>query len=505
MWITYPEERYEELLDYFQFSDLSYSDFIHEEYETPPIAGLGFPPPRYSFSFISKEMDLAVVKVPSRELNTTYYRRALKGVDSKTKEEIDLFMRCDFVKYKNAKGKWEFKHFNEWRNENISDYFLRELIESKRRTWANENYSDFQDRLGFEEHPEESPSDSISEFLNDFIKMPQFSQEAQEDTGRGVFRLPRKDELVIRGIISGLIEHPESQHFSKEEITIGFQEIANFGSQNWRKDRNRPRAEEKSQKIMKEADKLEFGELRTILQENTFEINDMFLPDQRYDTGKTIDLMPFLNYGSTQIPTREWWSEQEEPIVFTKKRAYLGAFIMTIICSPLLLISAGATFAVLSIALTEDPAMIVGLIFTLPLTGGCWFFLAGGVIAGQLVRHRLEINGKNNTITSTEDLWNISFYDVEKGKMKLSDAKCVRTWGLIREEGPSYNKVVICKDPYKSHKSDLDVSWLFTAGKIDSRELASALQVPWKPRMPVGTNRQDRHNPGLEEYQNPDW
>ena len=255
---------------------------------------------------------MAVVKVPSKEFNTIYYRNRIKGMNKSEIAKIDLFMRCDFVKYKNAKGKWEFKHFNEWRNENISDYFLRELIESKRRTWANENYSDFQDRLGFEEHPEESPSDSISEFLNDFIKMPQFSQEAQEDTGRGVFRLPRKDELVIRGIISGLIEHPESQHFSKEEITIGFQEIANFGSQNWRKDRNRPRAEEKSQKIMKEADKLEFGELRTILQENTFEINDMFLPDQRYDTGKTIDLMPFLNDGSAEIPTKEWWSEQEE-------------------------------------------------------------------------------------------------------------------------------------------------------------------------------------------------
>ena len=504
MWIAYPEERYEDLLDYFQFSDLSYSDFIPEEYESEPIAGYGFPPPRYSFSFISKEMDLAVVEVPSKEYNTLYYRAELKNPEAR-KEVTDLFKRCDFVKYKNAKGKWEFKHFNEWRNENVSDYFLRELIEAKRRTWANENYSDFQDRFRFEEYPEESPSDTISEFLNDFIKIPQFSQEAQEDTGRGFFRLPRKDELVIRGIISGLIEYSEISQFSKEEITTGLQEIANFGHQNWRKDRNRPRAEEKSQKIMNYADELEFDELRTRLHENTSEINDMYLPDQRYDTGKTIDLMPFLNYGSTQIPTEEWWSEQEEPIVFTKKRGYLSALIMTIICSPLLLISAGATFAVLSIALTEDPAMIVGLIFTLPLTGGCWFFLAGGVIAGQLVRHRLEINGKNNTITSTEDLWNISFYDVEKGKMKLSDAKCVRTWGLIREEGPSYNKVVICKERYESRKSDLDVSWLFTAGKIDSRELASALQVPWKPRMPVGINGQVRDNPGLEKYKNPDW
>ena len=505
MWIAYPEERYKDLLDYFQFSDLSYSDFIPEEYETPPIAGLGFPPPRYSFSFISKDMDLAVVKVPSKEFNTIYYRNRIKGMNKSEIAEIDLFMRCDFVKYKNAKGKWEFKHFNEWRNENISDYFLKELIESKRRTWANENYSDFQDRFGFEEHPEESSSDSISEFLDDFFKIPQFSQEAQEDTGRGFFRLLPEDEMLIRGIISGLIEYSESQQFSKEEITVGLQEIANFGVQNWRKDRNRTRAEEKSQKIMKEANKLEFDELRTILHENTFEINDMYLPDQRYDTGKTIDLMPFLNYGSTEIPTKEWWSEQEEPIVFTKKRAYLGAFFTTIICSPLLLFSAGATFAVLSIALTEDPAMIVGLIFTLPLTAGCWFFLAGGVIAGQLVRHRLVIDGKNNIITSTEDLWNISFYDVEKGKMKLSDAKCVRTWGLIREEGPSYNKVVICKDRYKSRKSDLDVSWLFTAGKIDSRELASALRVPWKPRMPTGVKDQGRYNPGLEKYKNPDW
>ena len=102
MWIAYPEERYEELLDYFQFSDLSYSDFIPEEYETEPIAGFGFPPPRYSFSFISKEMDLAVVKVPSKEFNTIYYRNRIKGMNKSEIAEIDLFMRCDFVKYKNA-------------------------------------------------------------------------------------------------------------------------------------------------------------------------------------------------------------------------------------------------------------------------------------------------------------------------------------------------------------------------------------------------------------------
>ena len=500
MWISYPRRQYEDLLDYFQFSELSYSDLIHEEYETPPIMGLDFPPPRYSFSFISKEMDLAVIKVPSKEHNTAYYKEGVKGVDSKTKEETDLFMRCDFVKYKNGQGKWEFKHFNEWRNENISDYFLKELIELKRRDWAYENYSEYQDRFVFEEHREGSSSDSISEFLDDFTRG--IKPYLKEDAGRSFLRLTIEDELVIGGIVSGLIEYPESQNFSKEEITTGLQEIANFGTQNWRKDRNRARAEEKSKNIMKEANRMEFDQLRKILHGYTFEINDMYLPDQRYDTGKQIDLMPFLNYGSTQIPTKEWWSEQEEPIVFAKKTGYLSALLMTIICSPLLLISAGATFAVLSIALTENPAMIVGLIFTLPLTGGCWFFLAGGVIAGQLVRHRLVIDGKNNIITSTEDLWNISFYDVEKGKIKLSDVECVRTWGLIREEGPSFNKVVICKDPYKSRKSDLDVSWLFTSGKIDSRELASALQVPWKPRSPPG---EGRFNPGLEKYKNPDW
>ena len=153
--------------------------------------------------------------------------------------------------------------------------------------------------------------------------------------------------MLIRGIISGLIEYSESQQFSKEQITVGLQEIANFGIQNWRVDRNRPRAEEKAQKIMKEGNKLEFDELRTVLYENTSEINDMYLPDQRYDTGKAIDLMPFLNDGSAEIPTKEWWSEQEEPIVFTKKRSYLGALITTIICSPLLLITGGGTLVVL--------------------------------------------------------------------------------------------------------------------------------------------------------------
>ena len=178
---------------------------------------------------------------------------------------------------------------------------------------------------------------------------------------------------------------------------------------------------------------------------------------------------------------------------------------MTILCSPLLLIPAASTLVMFIDLLSGNVEALMGLIVLLPLTGGCWFFFVGGVIAGQLVRHRLVIDGKNNIITSTEDLWNIPFYDVEKGKMKLSDAKCVRTWGFERDEGPPEINVFICKDPYKSRKSDLDVSWLFTAGKIDSRELASALRVPWKPRMPTGTNNQHRYNPGLEKYKNPDW
>ena len=508
MWIAYPEELYEEIFDHFQIKDLSYSDFIPEEYESPVEKLNGereYPPPKYSFVFVSKKMDVAHLRVPSKEFNSIYYQETIKGMNQKEIAEIDMFMRCDFVKYKNAKGKWEFKHFNEWRNENISDYFLKELIELKRRTWANENYSDFKDRFGFEEHPEESSSDSVSEFLNDFFKIPQFSQEAEEDTGRGFFRLPPEDEMLIRGIISGLIEYSESQQFSKEEITVGLQEIANFGTQNWRVDRNRPRAEEKAQKIMKEANKLEFDELRIALYENTFEINDMYLPDQRYDTGKAIDLMPFLNDGSREIPTKEWWSEQEEPIVFTKERGYLAAIIMTILCSPLLLIPAASTLVMFIDLLSGNVEALMGLIVLLPLTGGCWFFLAGGFIAGQLVRHRLVIDGKNNIITSTEDLWNIPFYDVEKGKMKLSDAKCVRTWGFDRHDGPPVINVVICKHRYESRKSDLDVSWLFTAGKIDSRELASELRVPWNPRQPEGVNNQERYNPGLEEYKNPDW
>ena len=505
MWIAYPEELYEEIFDHFQIKDLSYSDFIPEEYESPVEKLNGereYPPPKYSFVFVSKKMDVAHLRVPSKEFNSIYYQETIKGMNQKEIAEIDMFMRCDFVKYKNAKGKWEFKHFNEWRNENISDYFLKELIELKRRTWANENYLQFQNRFEFEEYPDSS---LVSKLLDGDYFGPKYSQQAEEDTGRVFFRLPPENELVIRGIISGLIEYPESQYFSKEEITLCFQEFANFGHQNWRKDRNRPRAEEKSQIIMKEENKLEFDELRSRLRENTSEINDMYLPDQRYDTGKQIDLMPFLNYGRVEIPTKEWWSEQEEPIVFTKERGYLAALITTIMCSPLLLITTGGTLVMLIDLLSGNVEALIGLIVFLPLTGGCWFFLVGGVIAGQLVRHRLVIDGKNNIITSTEDLWNISLYDVEKGKMKLSDVKCVRTWGLEREKGPSYNKVVICKHPYRARKADLDVSWLFTAGKIDSRELASELRVPWKPRQPEGVNNQERYNPGFEEYKNPDW
>ena len=330
MWIAYPEELYEEIFDHFQIKDLSYSDFIPEEYESPVEKLNGereYPPPKYSFVFVSKKMDVAHLRVPSKEFNSIYYQETIKGMNQKEIAEIDMFMRCDFVKYKNAKGKWEFKHFNEWRNENISDYFLKELIELKRRTWANENYLQFQNRFEFEEHPDTS---LVSKILDADFPGLKYSQQAKEDTGRGLFRLPPENEVVIRGIISGLIEYPESQYFSKEEITLCFQEFANFGHQNWRKDRNRPRAEEKSQKIMKEANKLEFDELWSRLHENTSEINDMYLPDQRYDTGKEIDLMGFLNYGRVEIPTKEWWSEQEEPIVFTKERGYLAALITTI-------------------------------------------------------------------------------------------------------------------------------------------------------------------------------
>ena len=132
MWIAYPEGLYEEIFDHFQIKDLSYSDFIPEEYESPVEKLNGereYPPPKYSFVFVSKKMDVAHLRVPSKEFNSIYYQETIKGMNQKEIAEIDMFMRCDFVKYKNAKGKWEFKHFNEWRNENISDYFLKELIE----------------------------------------------------------------------------------------------------------------------------------------------------------------------------------------------------------------------------------------------------------------------------------------------------------------------------------------------------------------------------------------
>ena len=130
---------------------------------------------------------------------------------------------------------------------------------------------------------------------------------------------------------------------------------------------------------------------------------------------------------------------------------------------------------------------------------------------GQVLRVFADTNGDR-----VVDQWSFFknglevYRDIDSDfNAKADEARWFNTagsrWGFDRDEGPPVINVFICKDDYKSRKSDLDVSWLFTAGKIDSRELASALRVPWKPRMPTGTNGQDRYNPGLEKYKNPDW
>ena len=64
---------------------------------------------------------------------------------------------------------------------------------------------------------------------------------------------------------------------------------------------------------------------------------------------------------------------------------------------------------------------------------------------------------------------------------------------------PPSNKVVICRYPNKNSKTDLDVSWLFTSGKLDSKELAWTLGVPWKPR------RADPKGSYPGGGLNPDW
>jgi len=502
--IEYPSRVYDNILSHFEIDDIQKEDFNQDLSTTEYLEDLGPPPPRYSIDFVSGQLGILILEVPSAELDTARYRQKMKGLRPKKDADeilrIKLYMREKFVRYRNNGGEWAFEPFNDWRNAHIVEFFLLECLQIGRAEWALQNHEALSKSMRFIESPD-TDGVKLPGILErfDFRSSTEDMDRLREETGRTFLRLPRESELTIRGINAGLIGDPDEDPISREGVIRTFQSIAHYYNENkWRKDRCRARAEEKASSVMGEESAIMFDELRERLIENSFAINDMFAPDQRYDTGKQIDLLPFVKPGKIEGGSKEWWENQDAPIVFTKTPDPVGAIVLLILCSPLLFFGG----AINIVGFSQPLALLV----TIPITGLCWGFLLLGVVAGALVKHTLTIDGKNDQINHFESLPGTTFYDVDHGSVKLSKVSVVRTWGINTgpsangEKGPPpSNKVVICRYPNKNSKTDLDVSWLFTAGKLDSKELAWTLGVPWKPR---------RANPkgsypggGL----NPDW
>ena len=74
---------------------------------------MGPPPPRYNIDFVSGQLGILILEVPSAELDTVRYRQAMDGLRPKKDADeilkIKLYMREKFVRYRNKGGDWAFE------------------------------------------------------------------------------------------------------------------------------------------------------------------------------------------------------------------------------------------------------------------------------------------------------------------------------------------------------------------------------------------------------------
>ncbi|MAE41245.1 MAG: hypothetical protein CL970_01555, partial [Euryarchaeota archaeon] len=80
MRIEYPSRVYDNILSHFEIDDIQKEDFNQDLSITEYLEDLGPPPPRYNIDFVSGQLGILVLEVPSAELDTARYRQAMMGL-----------------------------------------------------------------------------------------------------------------------------------------------------------------------------------------------------------------------------------------------------------------------------------------------------------------------------------------------------------------------------------------------------------------------------------------
>ena len=347
--------------------------------------------------------------------------------DEKTEEVLKP--RGAFVKFKPYKGKkWQTLDFGEWAKQYGADFALVNLI--KWRAGAGHERS-----------------------------MYMGTPEKHDILGPKKYIYSRMDGDEIP--------------YSRKEVWHFLEDILGVWSRLGRFKDNSEFVDRVHSKIMQDDEELDNDRIRERFHQNSFEIDNLMLGDQRINRKKVIEVLSFDYGASKKTISEDWWGERKSSFSYSTKGNILAALFIAIISFPL-----WGGLALASIAAIFDAPL--ALFVLLPCTGGAWIIFLGGAVASQLLNRQLLVDFEADRVTLSEGLFGIKFY-AHSESVKLSKIKCVRAYEA-GESAPGADRVKLCMHKTNSRKGDLNVTMIFAKGKFDSFELAERLGVDWKPR-----------------------
>ena len=336
--------------------------------------------------------------------------------------------RCAFVKFKPYKGKkWQTLDFGEWAKQYGADFALVNLI--KWRAGAGHKRS-----------------------------MYMGTPEKRDIWGPKKYIYPMDgDELP----------------YSRKEVWHFLEDILGVWSGLGRFKDKSEFVERVHSKIMQDDNELDNDQIRERFHQNSFEIDNLMLGDERINRKKVIEVISFDYGASKKTISEDWWGERKSSFSYSTKGNILAALFIAAISFPLW----GGLALASILAIFDEP---LALFVLLPCTGGAWFLFLGGAVASQLLNRHLLVDFEADKVTLSEGLLGIKFYAHSKS-VKLSKIKCVRAYEA-GEGAPGADRVKLCMHENKGRKGDLNVTMIFAKGKFDPIELAERLGVDWKPR-----------------------
>jgi hypothetical protein len=336
--------------------------------------------------------------------------------------------RCAFVKFKPYKGKkWQTLDFGEWAKQYGADFALVNLI--KWRAGAGHKRS-----------------------------MYMGTPEKRDIWG------PKKYIYSMDG---------DELPYSRKEVWHFLEDILGVWSALGRFKDKSEFVERVHSKIMQDDNELDNDQIRERFHQNSFEIDNLMLGDERINRKKVIEVISFDYGASKKTISEDWWGERKSSFSYSTKGNIFAALFIAAISFPFW----GGLALASILAIFDEP---LALFVLLPCTGGAWFLFLGGAVASQLLNRHLLVDFEADKVTLSEGLLGIKFYAHSKS-VKLSKIKCVRAYEA-GEGAPGADRVKLCMHENKGKKGDLNVTMIFAKGKFDPIELAERLGVDWKPR-----------------------